>query len=128
MCSLLRVRVVTVASGTVSSARHAATDIALVSSLSDDALSLLWERLAPFHDANRQDTTDTGALLTVAEVAGITALSEKTIRRAINRGELAAQKVGGRIRVSRKDLDDWTGRTPAHRLPPRPSTPQAAAR
>jgi excisionase family DNA binding protein len=48
-----------------------------------------------------------GSLLTVREVADWCRLSEKTIRRVIERGELAASKVGNRWRVSEEDMHAW---------------------
>ena len=45
--------------------------------------------------------------LTVAETAQAIDLSEKTIRRAITRGELPASKVRSRIRIALSDLEAW---------------------
>jgi len=49
------------------------------------------------------------ALLPVAEVARRCALSPKTIRAAIARGDLRAYKLAGRIRVAPADLAAWLG-------------------
>jgi excisionase family DNA binding protein len=47
------------------------------------------------------------ALLPVAEVARRCALSPKTIRAAIARGDLRAYRLVGRIRVAPADLSAW---------------------
>ena len=46
-------------------------------------------------------------LLSVAEVADTTGLSESAVYRAIAVGELRASKLRGRLRVRLSDLDDW---------------------
>jgi len=51
--------------------------------------------------------------LNVAEVASIVGLSEKTIRRAIDRGELAASKVRNRIRIDSDAVKSWMRENPA---------------
>jgi excisionase family DNA binding protein len=43
-------------------------------------------------------------LLTVAEVAKILTVSEKTIRRMIDRGDLEAVWIGRSVRISPKEL------------------------
>ena len=43
--------------------------------------------------------------LTVAEVAAILKLNQQTIRNWIDQGSLAALRVGRRVRVLRRDLD-----------------------
>lgn len=48
--------------------------------------------------------------MSVDEVARIMKLSAKTIRRAIERGELVAHKVCGRWRVREPDLEAWIER------------------
>jgi excisionase family DNA binding protein len=45
--------------------------------------------------------------LTVPEVALASGLSEKTVRRAIARGELRAMKLCNRMRITRDDMDAW---------------------
>lgn len=49
----------------------------------------------------------TPALLSVAQVAGLTGLSPHSIYRAIGTGELGASKLRGRIRISLADIDQW---------------------
>lgn len=46
-------------------------------------------------------------LLSVAEVAEATGLSETAVYRAIAAGELRASKLRGRLRVRLADLEDW---------------------
>lgn len=46
-------------------------------------------------------------LLTIPEVAETCRLSEKAIRRAIERGQLKAFKLCNRIRISHGDMRDW---------------------
>jgi len=67
-------------------------------------------------------------LLTVGDVAALAQLSTKTIRRAIDRGDLAASKLGGRVRIRREDVDDWIERSriPAARRTPLPARSAAA--
>jgi len=50
------------------------------------------------------------SLLTVRDVATRSKLSEKTVRRAIRRGELIAFKVRGRWRVRESDYEAWIER------------------
>jgi excisionase family DNA binding protein len=47
------------------------------------------------------------SLLPLCEVADELAVSERTVRRLIGRGELPALRVGGQIRVERSELDAW---------------------
>lgn len=44
-------------------------------------------------------------LLTVADVAAQLQVSQKTVRRAIERGDLAIHRIGRQIRISATDLD-----------------------
>lgn len=46
-------------------------------------------------------------LLTIPEVAETCRLSEKAIRRAIDRGQLKAFKLCNRIRISHEDMREW---------------------
>jgi excisionase family DNA binding protein len=65
-------------------------------------------------------------LLSVRDAAAIAGVSEKTIRRAINDGDLAAQRVGARIiRLHTQALAQWVGSQPARRVTaaPRRRTP-----
>ena len=63
-----------------------------------------------------QTTTEetTKPLLTVSEVAEVCRVSTRTVRRWIERGELAAHRLGRQIRISDKDLkiflrERWSG-------------------
>jgi excisionase family DNA binding protein len=67
--------------------------------------------------------TERGSLLTVREVAGRSRFSTKTVRRAIDRGELLASKVSGRWLVWESDFLAWIDRG---RFVPRP-VPDVAA-
>lgn len=49
-------------------------------------------------------------LLTIPDVARILRMSEKTIRRYIQSGELIAYEIGGKYRISRANLDDFLKR------------------
>lgn len=49
-------------------------------------------------------------LLSVDDVAQIAKLSAKTVRRAIDRGELVAHKVCGRWRIRESDFEAWIER------------------
>lgn len=53
-------------------------------------------------------------LLTIPEVREMCALSEKTIRRAIERGELRAMKLCNRMRVAPEDLVAWQHQHEVH--------------
>ncbi|RKY16977.1 MAG: DNA-binding protein [Planctomycetota bacterium] len=48
--------------------------------------------------------------LTVPQVAELLQLSEKTVYRLAQRGELPAFKVGGSWRFRRQDIDDWAAK------------------
>lgn len=50
------------------------------------------------------------ANLTIPEVAALVRRSEKTVRRAISRGELVAYMVGGRWLIRRSDVEAWIER------------------
>jgi excisionase family DNA binding protein len=69
-----------------------------------------WRRRAP-------------AVLTVQEAASVVKLTQWTIYRAIQRGDLVAYKPGGRLRINEKDLDAWLEAT---RVCPPPSSPKPA--
>ena len=45
------------------------------------------------------------ALLTISDVASYLQVSDRTIRRWIGKGRLAAMKVGGQWRLHQKDVD-----------------------
>ena len=53
-------------------------------------------------------------LLTIPEVHEMCALSEKTIRRAIERGELRAMKLCNRMRIAPEDLVAWQHQHEVH--------------
>ena len=57
----------------------------------------------------RQDTA-TEATLTVREVVAYLGVNERTIRRAIDRGELTASKESGLFRISLASLDRFQSR------------------
>jgi excisionase family DNA binding protein len=46
-------------------------------------------------------------LLTVAETADRLRISEKTVRRLIDRGELPSLRVGVQIRIDQSELESW---------------------
>lgn len=48
-----------------------------------------------------------GALLTVAEVAGLLRVSNMTVYRLINAGELSALRVGKNYRIREHDLETF---------------------
>ncbi len=56
----------------------------------------------------------TRPLLTISEVAEFCRVSTRTVRRWIERGELAAHRLGRQVRISEKDLraflrEHWSG-------------------
>ena len=53
-----------------------------------------------------EDTTKL-VLLNVSQVAEALSLSEMTVYRMINAGQLPAYRIGKSFRVSRDDLDAW---------------------
>lgn len=88
----------------------------------------------PQQASSNPSTHGDGQLLTIPEVRARCHLSEKTIRRAIDRGELRALKLCNRIRITSSDFDAWLARAviatideprPSHRAPhqPNPATP-----
>jgi excisionase family DNA binding protein len=66
-------------------------------------------------------------LLSAAEVAERVGLSTKAVRRAIERGDLPASKLCGRIRVRAEDLDAWIDRNRIGASAPRTVLPTHAA-
>jgi excisionase family DNA binding protein len=60
-----------------------------------------------FRHAQATPGRDEVKYYSVAEVAQIVALSEKSVRGAISRGELPASKVSNRIRIAKRDLKHW---------------------
>jgi len=46
-------------------------------------------------------------LLTIKDVAGLCQVSEKTIRREIERGNLVATRIGGQLRIMAKSYEAW---------------------
>jgi excisionase family DNA binding protein len=67
-------------------------------------------------------------LLTVSEVAERVGLSTKAVRRAIERGELPASKLCGRIRVRPEDVDEWIESNRVGASAPRTVQPTTTAR
>ena len=65
------------------------------------------------------DSVET-AMLSPAQVAELAGLSRTAVYRAIERGELGASRVCGRLRVDRSEFEAWKERS---RIRPRP--PQA---
>lgn len=55
-------------------------------------------------------TNERARLLTICEVAEITQLSERTIRRRIQAGELAALLFGRHWRIAKPDLEEFLRR------------------
>jgi len=53
------------------------------------------------------DATFAIRLLTIPEVADMCGLSQKSIRRAIDRGDLPAMKLCSRLRISPDDVAAW---------------------
>src|SRR4051812_36779439 len=56
--------------------------------------------------------------LSAREAAAVLGVSERTIRRAIDRGELTASKRGGTLRVAARDLAQYRDRHPRQAHPP----------
>lgn len=52
-------------------------------------------------------TRENRPMLSLREVATLCALSERTIRRSIERGELPAHKLGGSVRIAASDIEAW---------------------
>ncbi len=50
-------------------------------------------------------------LLAIPEVARASGLSDTSIRRAIERGDLRAMKICNRIRIAREDMEAWHARS-----------------
>jgi excisionase family DNA binding protein len=59
----------------------------------------------PFCRLYSDDPDVDDEFLTVAEVAAILKLNQQTIRNWIDQGSLAALRIGRRVRVLRRDLD-----------------------
>ena len=58
-------------------------------------------------DLAPEGTYDVREYLDKREAAEVVGLAEKTIERAILRGELRAFKPAGRVRIRRADLNQW---------------------
>ena len=67
------------------------------------------------HLARQPHSVRSVKLLTVQEVADLMKVSEKTVRRLIKRGDIAAYKLGdrGQLRVKERDLEQYVE---AHRV------------
>lgn len=61
----------------------------------------------------------TSAMLSPAQVAGLTNLSRAAVYRAIERGELQASRLCGRLRVDSAELEAWKARSAVQRQRPR---------
>lgn len=89
--------------------------VALVDALDDPVLDRLATRLAPRLRASEHGVQP--AAYTVATLAQALALSQRAIRGAIDRGELAAIKRGGRWIIAAQAVEAWAeppqGRTTA---------------
>jgi len=77
---------------------------ALLDELDDDAVRALAERLRPHLQPSDDGPLDAGA---AARLAGV---SPKTIRRALDAGQLDGQKVAGRWQTTRGAVEDWRAR------------------
>lgn len=62
--------------------------------------------------------------LSVENVAALTTLSAKSIRRAIARGELPSFRAGSRIILRREDVTDWLFSQPNEPMQTAPNSPQ----
>jgi excisionase family DNA binding protein len=77
--------------------------------------------------------SDAERLLTKAELGELVGLTERSIERAVARGELAAVRFGGAVRFARADIERWIERNRVPESPPerldsparRPNTPRA---
>jgi excisionase family DNA binding protein len=61
--------------------------------------------------------------LTVAEVAEMLKLNQQTIRNWIDKGDLAAVRIGRRVRIRREDLDAKLAEGYQPRRGPKPQEP-----
>lgn len=61
--------------------------------------------------------------MTVQEAANVVKLTQWTIYRAIQRGDLIAYKPGGRLRIDEDDLQAWLEATRVSRANPSPPLP-----
>lgn len=66
-------------------------------------------------------------LLTVAEVAARAAVSAKTVRREIDRGELLATKIGRCLRIPEEAFGAWIADGRVARGATRPASPRASS-
>lgn len=67
-------------------------------------------------------------LLTVADVADLTGLSESAIYRAVANGELSASRLRGRLRILFSDLETWIEANRVHPVDlPRPVSRRTGA-
>lgn len=55
--------------------------------------------------------TNTPEVLTSDEAADLLRITPETIRRMVRRGDLSAQRIGGRIRITRASLQAWLANT-----------------
>jgi excisionase family DNA binding protein len=96
---------------------------AIVDGLSDRDLGVLARRLLP-HLRQPTELNDGHAAYTVASLAAELGVSQKTIRSAIARRELAAVKRGARWLISAESVREWATPSAAQ---PRPRRTRGAA-
>jgi excisionase family DNA binding protein len=80
---------------------------ALFEAMDEDARLAFVQALEPYRVSPTGDSADDHDIVGAARYAN---RHPKTIRRAIDCGELAARKVTSRWRVSTMDIDDWLER------------------
>jgi excisionase family DNA binding protein len=101
---------------------------AIVDGLSDRDLGLLARRLLP-HLRQPRELSEGHSAYTVASLAAELGVSQKTIRCAIARRELAAVKRGARWLISAESVREWATPSEARLRPGRtrgPAVPKAA--
>src|SRR5690349_10163140 len=90
---------------------------ALFEAMSEDRKRAFAQALEPYRVSEISDTDDHD----IAGAARYAHRSPKTIRRALDSGQLSGRMVTSRWRVSTMDLDDWLergGKTKADDVPP----------
>lgn len=81
-------------------------------------------RLDSARDRLRASAADRDRYLTVAEIAELVRMDEKTVRRAIRAGRLPAFQPGGRYLVREQDARNWIETRPATTRPRSPRQPR----
>jgi excisionase family DNA binding protein len=90
----------------------------LVDDIAERAAEIVLER----QRAESPPSAPPDELISVAEVARQCQVTKKVVYGAIGRGELAASRLGSRLRVRRSAVDDWVSTTrvqAARSAPPR---------